>query len=95
MTREQWNDNPGLRTRLLEVLREPVMSAALEILKAEAAPRDTPGPEASAVPAAMSYYFLCGFHRAFSRLESLAHPPRREEAPPPKPWEHLKKQTNA
>lgn len=75
MRRSDFQRNEEFMAGLSEILRAPIMSAAIEIVKAESVrvPDPMPGVEYQA-QMAMAGAFTAGVFRAFDRLESLCHP---------------------
>ncbi len=96
MTKEDWYATPANAQRLAELLKDPVMSAALAVLRDEGVPSTDPRMSGVGVEqGAMIHAFLSGFNRFPARLAQLVRP-ERTTPPAEVPWGHLRKQkTNA
>jgi hypothetical protein len=76
MKRSDFQQSEEFMASLTEILRTPVMRAAIEVIKAESVglPDPTPGVDYQQQVAVCGAY-TAGAFRAFDKLESLARPP--------------------
>jgi hypothetical protein len=90
MTEKQWDANPDFRKELAEILRRPVMIAALEILYRQGRKAQFPAPGVSfdiTQYGAFIGFKREGYNEALQNLGDLAQTPIIVEKAGPRPWE--------
>jgi hypothetical protein len=95
---DRWFKDAGKHAALRELLDNPIMRDALEILRADAAPQPVTHQmllqgvrgKDLAYATAQIHATQCGIQRALNRLQQLASPlPQRDENPLEEPFAHV------
>lgn len=75
MTAEEFTRNDANRTRLIELLADPVLAAALAVLKGEKEPLSDSITLTNPVLAASRFQEICGVNHVLKGLERLTKTP--------------------
>ncbi len=81
MTKEQFQNNEEMRSKLEAILADPILKYALDIVENEAKPRGIPEPRVNAhldTLTTQRYCRLLGIQQAIDMLHALTKPPLAE-----------------